>query len=211
MIRDIFVPRKIKKQYSRKPMSTNKFIKEFEDCFEIKVDKDIAAAFKQLYKDSYRTTKQLVHVFGVRNSGRTTLCNMILIYDAVRNSCLHYPGGQFPLWIISDTVKNYSSDILNKNIHNFLSSCCVDVKTVTSYHKNELFGERSGSYLDDLSSAGSDVKTLTFDKFLRAIESEGDFISHYVIVYDAPPVSETFCETDHLRMKIYLKNRAKTI
>ena len=212
MIRDLFVPRNIKKKYSRRPMSVNKFIKTFEECFNLKLDKDFKAIFKEIYKNSYTTTKQLIHIFGIRDSGRTTLCKMILIYDAIRNSCLFYPGGKFPIWVIADTMKNYITDDLKNHMNYFLPSCYVAVKTVTSYNMNELLGVRSGSYVDDGSNCSNEVKTLTFDKFIRSVESEDDFISHYIITYDAHS-AETYVNsiyTDNMRMKIYLKDRAHT-
>ena len=214
MIRDIFVPFKTKKLFSRRPPSPAKFIRIFEDVAGIKIDKDIRRAFKRVFPNSYTSPRRVVHIFGGRCSGKTTLCEMIVLYDALKNSCTRYPGGQFEICTLANTLGNNTLfQQLKAHVWRMISSIYVHVYGVTPGTSSDMRGMNSGSFADDgafMEPYGSDViqlKFMAFDKFMGN-QSSYHGLPHYVVTCETGCYLEkTFIEQDNTRIKIYLQNR----
>lgn len=203
MFKDLFVSNDIKKLYSKKPMSVKAFIKSFERISGITVNDEIKSVFKELYQDSYTTTKQYLNIIGPKSSGKSLLSMMIAIYDAVRQSCLVIPY-KFSIVIVDQKYNNPTARALKTYLREYLYSPYADVVTITPQTKHELLGIDIGSCIvDDYKDFDTEITVFT-DYQRSALRN-----SHYIETHELDYPVNSNLKPHEKSMIIYLKGQPK--
>lgn len=159
MIRDLFVPREIKRQFARRPMSPGAFIKNFAKMTGVgKVNLNVAREFRKIYRNSYLSETRPIFIFGDCGSGKSFMCEMIALYDAMHYACLKERKRQFNIVVLSSTHQNFLAENLRNLLRKFSND--VNVIVVTDSTNQMLVGRRNvDCIIEDDNGCGVNVVT----------------------------------------------------
>ena len=203
MIRDLFVPREIKKRYVVKPISVRDFLIAFEIKAFKSLDPDIVKIFNEIYHDSYRTTVDLLHIFGGRGTGKSLLCELIVVYDALRHVFVK-DARNYTICILSDTFRNQLAEDIKSCLKEFGISSLVKVNVVTL--QQQVLGSEIDCFICDGAHSNLRLQDLVFDNFVRHLVRSPYDVVHGITTYEAG-CEESGVTIDNRRMNVYLKER----
>jgi len=203
MIRDLFVPREIKRRYVVKPISVRDFLIAFEIKAFKSLDPDIVKIFNEIYHDSYRTTVDLLHISGGRGTGKSLLCELIVIYDALRHVFVK-DARNYTICILSDTFRNQLAEDIKSCLKEFGISSLVKVNVVTL--QQQVLGSEIDCFICDGAHLNLRLQGLMFDKFVRRLVRSPYDVVHGITTYETP-CEESGVAIANRRMNVYLKER----
>ena len=191
MFKDLFVP------------------KSFEKISGIVINDEIKSVFKELYQDSYTTTKQYLNIIGPRSSGKSLLSMMIAIYDAIRQSCLVMPY-KFSIVIVDQKHNNPMARTLKTYLEEYLYRQYAEVVTITPQTKHELLGidDIGSCIVDDYKDFDTEITVFT-DYQRSALRNHHIVYSHYIETHESDYPADNNLKADEKSMIIYLKGQSE--
>ena len=209
MIRDWFVSKEIKDLYEKKPLSIKKFMKLFQKSTGIKLWEDIKKVLIKMYPTSYTTkSNPFVWIYGGRSTGKSLLSELISLYDSLKYICLKNKE-KICVCVLSEYSRNFLFDNMRQHYGHIETSDFVSFITITKNTRFDLHGKNIYGIIDDNRNAlDSQLQFVATSKFLEGTRTTPYAAFHYIITQDASEHLKPHIESETIRYKIFLKDKA---
>lgn len=209
MIRDLLVSKDVKDLYKQKPISITKFIKLFEKNTGMKVYCDIKRILKKIYSSSYDfDTRSFINICGSKCSGKSTLSELITLYDALRYSCLKNKTKVAVVVLSHKSDNMFFKNLVDHNAFLKLSNG-ISFLTITKETESNMLGRDLCAVVDDeLERIDAHLEFISTSKFLESMKSIPIGMFHYINTFEARNHNnKTTLKSETIRFTINLKDR----